>query len=180
MAKNYGDFRVVEKEDGEVYFCRRTIVDGKPANYNNEEIVIVPSEVTIIDKSCFERYPVKEVVLPDNLKEIKPYAFARSSLIKVSIPKNVKSLGWDAFSRCCDLTTLHIPVETSLNEIPNDCFSMAGLTEINLPEAIKKVGECAFSNCEKLVKVVIKGAESLELGALLCRVCSKELNRVHL
>lgn len=75
-----------------------------------EDIVVIPYGVEVIEKSVFRNSNVSIVIFPCSLKEIEAYAFADcKNLRTISIPQSVERIGNRAFWRCENLFSIDCP-----------------------------------------------------------------------
>ena len=153
------------------------IKDGVLISYSGtEEVVVIPEEVTSINKKAFKnagpKKNMKEVVLHDGITDIGKKAFKNCDALEtVVIPDGVKTLSEGAFYNCSSLKS--ITVAGSVSEISLNVFwGCIELEEVILEEGIKKIGSNAFYNCGMLESVVLP--ESLEyLGSFSLSGCDK-------
>jgi len=96
----------------------------------------VPSSVTTIRSSAFERNPFLEsLTLPNGLTTIGTYAFYLSKLTSISIPDSVTSFGSYPFLGSYSLTSINVG-ENNLNykSIDGVVYSKNGTTLIEYPD----------------------------------------------
>ena len=89
----------------------------------------------------------------DRVRSVREYAFYNCyGLTSVNLPV-ATSIGGNAFYSCSALTSVNLPVATSIG---NSAFSnCSALTSVNLPAAITIDGS-AFSSCSRLTSVVLR------------------------
>ena len=135
------------------------ITDGILSKYipsENEEIVIIPENVTEIGDGAFRNcVSIKKVVLPDTLIKIGELAFEDcGSLEEIDIPEKVNYIGESAFSGCMRLQRFVFPDAIRVvNEWLFDrCFD---LREVILPQEVIRIENNSFSYCFNLASVNI-------------------------
>ena len=101
--------------------------------YGNETTVIIPADITIIDKKAFAGNTiVKKIIMGDCVTEIHPFAFKdMTNLENVTFGKNVRKIGASAFENCIKLQS------------------------VTLDRNITFIEKFAFKNCKKLKSVTL-------------------------
>lgn len=107
------------------------IADGAFRNLNcGATEIAIPSTVTEIGKSAFERAYVDKIELPGSVQKIGQSAFVFSHISEIVLP-------------------------SGLTAIPERFLYGAGVKRINIPSSIKTVGDKAFADCPNLATVDI-------------------------
>ena len=106
---------------------------GVLTEYHGESTeVVIPSNVTVINKDAFKALPITKVTIPDSVTSIGMSAFRScSSLKSVTIGNSVTSIGQEAFENC------------------------SSLKSILIPDSVKDIGQFAFQGCSSLKSVTI-------------------------
>ena len=105
------------------------------ANCQSLEVVLLPSTLESVSKSCFSGCTnLREVVMPDSLLVIDDYAFNGCvSLTSVELPSELQKIENHAFDGCRSLTEIEIPEEVELIDNyqgccqPYSCFGLCRL-----------------------------------------------------
>lgn len=199
---NYADI------DGVLFDKEKKTLISYPRG-KKEEIYQVPNSVQKIGNTAFLTARVKKIILPENLTEIEKFAFSSSAVSEIEIPDKVRKIGYGAFFNCSFLKKINIP--ESVSEIDEEAFKGAQLSEIHvsennlfylseenvlfnkektrfiyysplkeeksyqIPDGVECVGE-AFCQCENLEEVIFPDSVS-ELKGMVFKDC-KKLKRI--
>ncbi len=128
---------------------------------NNEFIV---DENGVLSKGSIDNSTlVGELVLPNNITRIERNTFLSSGITSVIIPKSVKEIGSSCFFDCSELIDVKILGAEKIGEFAfNNCYS---IESIELPDNLLTIGGNAFYNCENLKTITIpKGVEDISFG----------------
>ena len=145
--------------------------------------IIIPSSVTSIGQSAFNRCPNLKTVtfeagsqvtsigetaftycldltsinIPERVTSIGESAFYNcTSLINVTIPSSVTTIGTYVFAYCSSLQTVTFEEGSQLTSIGESAFgSCSSLTRINIPSSVNSIGEDAFILCRSLISINI-------------------------
>lgn len=114
-------------------------------NTPNLKNVTLPSNLEIINSSCFKNSGIETLILPDTVTKINARTFESSKLQNITL--NNLTLGEYAFSDCHDLKMVSI---SNVEEIPYKCFYNAfNLETLNIYN-VKTIGSYAFYQLSKL------------------------------
>ena len=103
--------------------------------------IIVPKDITVIDKCAFKDSDIEEIVLPEGLTEIRSQAFCGCRFLKkIIIPDSVKQIGCRGFDgESC--------------EVFGDCIN---LQEVVIGKNCGMIFHNAFKNCFNLETITVK------------------------
>ncbi len=155
--------------------------------------VTIPSTVTTIARSAFERFTTLEsVTIPASVKSIEDSAFYDcDSLTSVAIPDSVTEIDNYAFAYCDSLASVTLPDSISAGNIGFAAFcGTPGLAdaegfvilrgilcaycgeaaEVTIPDGVTKIGGFAFSENESLRSVTIPGSVT-EIDGSAFEIC---------
>ncbi|WP_179670700.1 leucine-rich repeat protein [Pseudobutyrivibrio ruminis] len=105
------------------------------ATFDPEVVVKLPSSVTEIGRSAFNRANgLSKVVLGDKVVTIADYAFSNSSIEEIELPETVQTIGFQAFCNC------------------------KSLSKVIMGSNIKEIGWDAFNGCDNAYFYVKKGS----------------------
>lgn len=103
-------------------------------NCTSLETVILPPELSVIERGAFKKTAIKELNCPNSLKTIGPIAFCDcSQLEKINLNEGIEEIGVYAFAGC------------------------ESLKEIVLTSSLQIIGAEAFAHCTKLKTIIYKG-----------------------
>lgn len=130
----------------------------------------LPSTLTEIPSSAFQRTTISEIVIPASVKAISGNVFGEcpnlkkvvfegdrideiggsfmgcTALQSITFPKYVGKIGEGMFERCSNLTSVTLP--ENLTEIPPFTFAYcAKLKNVTIPASVTNVGNCIFDGC---------------------------------
>lgn len=106
------------------------------------ETVEIPSTVTEIGASAFEKCGIKTAVIPSGVAKIAPRTFCFN--------KNLEEVTFANGSIC--------------NEIGEKAFGVSALTEFVVPSEVVTIAESAFSSCYTLSSVTFAGNKVTAIG----------------
>ncbi len=96
--------------------------------FYEEDSIILPEGIELIDEGAFAGTKLKEIVLPSSLKVIGDGAFKASSIEKIIFNDKLEKIDNNAFSGCTNLKNIIIP--KSVKFIGGDAFSYCYCTII--------------------------------------------------
>ena len=96
-------------------------IEERAFKNNKLTSVIIPNEITIINKETFSGNHLTNVTIPNSVKSIEEGAFNSNRLTNISIPNGVTS-------------------------IENSAFTNNPITNIIIPESVTSIGGNAFSH----------------------------------
>ena len=152
------------------------------ASTGNEEIITVPSSITLGDKTyqitgigdgAFkDNGTIKQVFISSGIISIGDYAFYNcAKLEKVVIPNTVVKIGKYTFAKCPKLAD--VTFSTGCYEIGEGCFAEdSALKKISLSGKLTKISKKMFYKCKALKKVTI-GSSVTSIGDYAFEGCSK-------
>ena len=79
--------------------------------------------------------------------------YVPGSVKNYKIPYGVTHIDAFAFSDCCKLKKLIIPI--TVGSIYDYAFERSGLSEVKIPDSVRKIGYGAFRDCKSLSKITI-------------------------
>ncbi len=114
---------------------------------------VIATSVTKIDKSAFEYKGIKSIVIPENVTTIEKNAFYSClSLESVEILGNLNEIPEKMFCYCRALKTVTLP--SNITSIGEKAFYYTHIVNITIPENVSEIGDNAF-NCMSLNMVSI-------------------------
>ncbi len=139
--------------------------------------VDIPSTVTSIGYSAFERSGLTNIVIPDAVTSIGYSAFWQCySLGSVTIGESVESIGEYAFRECYSLGS--VTIGKSVESIGESAFSYCtALTSLDIPNSVTTIGGYAFYRCTSLTSLTI-GKSLASIGDYAFDDCSKSLTSI--
>lgn len=133
---------------------------------NNLTTVVIPSNVTIIEKGAFDGcYSLSSIVVDEENTNYDSRAYCNAIIesntntlvygcMNTVIPNSVNVIGRQAFKNCSGLTTLDIP--SSVTIIEEEAFSGCNsLSTLEIPNSVITIGEGAFAGCNSLTALEI-------------------------
>lgn len=174
--------------------------DGVLTEYTgSDSVVIIPSDVTVIDAAAFRgNGRIERVVIHSGVTTIGKDAFAKCTGLKdIRFPASVTEIGKGALSGCFSLEDIVINgnIETMEDNLFNDCRKLKNVTikngvkhikkafvgcvelsSIVIPKTVEDLADFCFSGCEKLTAVAMLN-ENIKLGRrtfLNCPLENKE------
>jgi hypothetical protein len=137
--------------------------------FGRELRVVVPKEVQIIGKSCFEGCNrLKRILFEEGskLRRIDRAALSHcDSLRSIAIPESVKVVEEAAFKDCAELESCSISDSATLETIKQQAFSgCLSLMSFYIPRTVQTIGENCFTKCRGMESFVI--AENAALGQI--------------
>ena len=113
--------------------------------------IVLPSGVTSIGTSAFEKTGISNIVIPNGVTSIPDYCFRESTkLSDVTLGDKVTSIGKSAFYSTA-LTDIKLP--NTLKTIRNRAFSATKFSSITIPDSVIDMGEGVFYSCRDLKSV---------------------------
>ena len=109
--------------------------------FYEEESIILPDGIELIEEGAFAGTKLKEIVLPSSLKVIGDGAFKASSIEKIIFNDKLEKIDNNAFSGCTNLKNVIIP--KSVKFIGGDAFSYC-YCSIILYDNVDVIGDYAF------------------------------------
>ena len=107
------------------------------------EKIEIPSKVTEIPQSCFERYlSLESVTIPEGVTAIGDDAFQSCNLNALTLPESLEAIGSYAFFGNRSLKSVNIPAK--VKTIESYAFASCGLTDLVIPEGVQAIGNYAF------------------------------------
>lgn len=148
-------------------------------NFEDKSIeeFIVPKDVTVLDRACFEGCTkLRKVILNEGLKSIGAEAFADTCITELVIPQTVTHIEYRALA--CD-TLVKVEFAEGTKEVVKDiCAECTKLEEVVIPPSVEVIQAYAFYNCYHLTSVKIPEGVT-EIGRNAFYGCFK-LNEVKL
>ena len=147
-------------KDGHSLIIDNVLLATATAGLSSYEI---PSGVVTVAEGAFSRAKdLNSVVIPSDVSNLERYAFGESGIESVTIPSTVKAIDAQAFMRCHNLKNLlgdspfiskdrkFLYDEHSM--IPMTLFFFAGRDDASyeIPEGIEGIENYAFEGCDKL------------------------------
>lgn len=114
----------------------------------NDEVVIIPDEVTSIGYCPFANLPhLKRIEFPDSIKKLQDHMVHNcENLESIRLPRSIQSIPAGAFSDCKGLKSIEIP--EGVTDIGYIAFKgCENLESISLPSTIKRIDKEAFFSC---------------------------------
>jgi hypothetical protein len=135
--------------------------------FGTEREVVIPENVEILGKSCFEGSNTLESLILEKyakLKTIGPSALSRCQLlIGVVIPQSVETIDDFAFRECDELEYCRIDENSVLMRIGREAFSSChALRSFDVPMGVYGIGQNCFERCAPLFQLRFRSGESLE------------------
>ena len=128
------------------------------------DLDISGTNLTELPASAFrELTTLKKVILPSTLTLIGGSAFERSGLQSIEIPANVETIGENAFQGCTALTAVTFEKDSKLKLIDNRAFSDCSLTCVEIPANVETIGEHVFQRCDALTTVTFEQNSKLKI-----------------
>ncbi|SEK92398.1 Leucine rich repeat-containing protein [Ruminococcus sp. YRD2003] len=139
---------------------------------NDFKEIILPDNVTNIDKGAFLSVKVKKLLLSGSLKKLTGQVFKDcTGLAEVVISEGTESIGKEAFRGCTSLKAVTIP--SSVTTIGASAFmGCTKLKEVNISEGTAEIEDSAFAECSALTEIVIP-ATVKSIGNKLFKNCKK-------
>ena len=107
------------------------------------EKIEIPSKVTEIPQSCFERcLSLESVTIPEGVTAIGDDAFQSCNLNALTLPESLEAIGSYAFFGNRSLKSVNIPAK--VKTIESYAFASCGLTDLVIPEGVQAIGNYAF------------------------------------
>lgn len=144
----------------------------------------IPESVTVIEKNAFESSGLSSVTLPVGLQAIEESAFnVCSSLCNIRYSdgtecsselifrEGLKSIGGSAFTRCRQLTAVHIP--STVTKIGAAAFTAEGIQSITVAQ-----GNPVYCTIDGFTGIVESSSGTLICGACNSTVIPPEITRI--
>lgn len=130
------------------------------------EEIIVPGQITRIEKYCFVSMPeLRTVKLPKGIEKIEEGCFRDlPALQSITLPSSLRHIDQYCF---CDLPALEsIMLPEGLESIGAHSFvNNTALKRIVIPASVKTIGYCAFEGCTALESIVFEGDTKIAVRA---------------
>lgn len=142
----------------------------------DEENIIIPDFVTIIDNLVFEGSNVKTVVA-NGVKTIGGYCFANSALERIEA-KSLETIKLDAFANCTELKSV---IGKNIKDIHSLSFANCiNLSDIDLVN-VTSVNKLSFFYCKSLQTVNLSNVVYLDKSSFKdCKLETVYLNKYSL
>ena len=148
--------------------------------------IVIPNTITKIEDYAFSAFyggSISEIVFEENSKltTIGYEAFSRcDNLSSINIPSSVISIGDYAFSDCTNLSTVTFRDNSQLESIGSYAFSdCTNLSSITIPSSVRSIGYSTFDYCINLSRVDITDIDAwamIEFGSSLYYAYNLYLN----
>jgi hypothetical protein len=131
-----------------------------------DDEVVVPADVEILGKSCFEYCCHVESIIFENgskLRLIGCSAFCRcTSLSSIEIPASIEIIEDEAFNGCIQREYCLLDDRASLVTIGKAAFAeCSSLTSLDIPMMVESIGYNCFKDCSPLSRLTFASANSL-------------------
>ncbi|MEG0275883.1 MAG: leucine-rich repeat protein [Coprobacillus sp.] len=150
------DFKIISETDKTVQLGTGYLSE---ANKSFSGDLVIPETVTHND----ENY---------NVIAIAEYAFDTNTKITSVKGDSIKEVGYKSFSKCGNLTSVHLPEATTIRD---SAFSENGLTLVDFPQA-KKIEVYAFQDCGDLTFVNLPQVTTIDQNAFVSCVNLEVIN----
>jgi hypothetical protein len=135
--------------------------------FGSERRVIVPRDVEVLQKSCFQSINSLEEIIFENgskLKTIGPSALSEcKSLTSIVIPASVERIEKFAFRECGGLEVCLIDENSVLVRIGDEAFhGCISLRSFNIARGVKVIGQNCFRKCVLLHEFKFGSVDSLK------------------
>jgi hypothetical protein len=145
-----------------------TTADGKEIVrcFGSAIEVIVPMNVEVLGKSCFESCIYIEGITFENgsrLKKIGRSALCGcESLVQIAIPGSVEIIEDRGFKKCDGLEACLMDEDETLAKIENDAFAECrSLRSFDFPKRVEGIGHNCFQGCGSLSRLKFESGQSL-------------------
>jgi hypothetical protein len=133
--------------------------------FGRELDVVVPMNVEILRKSCFQASKEVERVIFDNDSKLRIICrsalYNCSSLRCISIPASVEIIDESVFKSCTGLESCLIDENANLRIIEKEAFGECRtLGSFYIPRSIEIIGENCFHKCVSLHRLMFASSES--------------------
>ena len=145
---------------------------------NSLASVVLPAPLTTIGASAFSGcVTLKEITFNPTLSEIGNYAFEATAIETLDLRglTELTSIGFNAFSECDEMTTLHLPLQEPWfgNKAFNRC---SALKEVVIPDTYSQISTQMFYYCTGLEKVTLgEATATIKNGAFFDCTSLKEI-----
>lgn len=139
--------------------------------YLNIRRIILPDNITKIDKMAFYRMRLEKINLPSSLRELGLGCFGNCHWLNVDpliIPEGVIEIPTQCFVNCQNFKKLVLP--TTLRVIKQNAFYNTRMEEIVFPEGLECIEDAAFHGSGELKKAILPNS-CLELGEFAFSMC---------
>ena len=109
--------------------------------------LIIPENVTYLDKYAFWGTKISSVTIPSSITIINSAVFGYCKQLKeINIPEGITSIGVSSFNTCTSVTSLTMP--NTVTSIGNSAFhNLTSLKEFILSNNLETIGDYAFQSC---------------------------------
>jgi hypothetical protein len=133
-----------------------------------EREIFVPSEVEVLQKSCFEslqRLGKLEFASGSRLRRIGRSALSGcESLRSIVVPRSVTEIEESSFKGCIGLEECSVHREAILTKIGQEAFAeCCCLRSFYVPKSVEGIGENCFSRCPSLSRLKFGSGDTLKL-----------------
>ena len=129
-------------------------INGRKANYDEKQTLIIPSHVTKLSENCFPGFiDLIELVLPETLVEIPHNTlFIIPSLQNLVISKQFTLYG-DRMFRIKDKCLYSIQLPETIRKINGEFQNLKPLESFSILSNVTKLSNYCFANCEELTEI---------------------------
>lgn len=169
MVSNWGRTYCVTALDEEAFYgCKgltevvlpagvETIGDRAFKCCENLSSIEMQDGVTKLGTELFRTCPrLKDVRLSKSLLELPEYCFSGDSigLVSLVLPDGIRTIGRDAFGKCKELKTVHMP--ENLETLGRGAFwECRKLEHVTLPRSLRSMGDVEFWYCDHLQSITL-------------------------
>lgn len=98
-----------------------TIPEGFFMDYNRDEVIAIPPNITKIDDRAFYSSHIRRAVMTPTVRAIYRLAFYSTHLVSIVLPPSVIYVGSSCFEDCKKLKT--VSIRNSTIRLGEDCFN---------------------------------------------------------
>lgn len=123
----------------------KALLRGAFSGCINLKHIVLPEELTFIDRDCFQSSGLEEIALPNSLREVAHGCFSGcKNLTKVVFGSNVTKIDTYVFNGCSKLKNVSLP--ESLQEIGYHTFTDTAISILIIPQGVKTVSHELFAH----------------------------------